>query len=339
MKFSAIVALCVIIIAGLAGAEDFDCAELRGLQNETYGFKPSDLDSAQLAAKSLAMDKFWKATLAAKSDGAACLKALLAEKRDDPFFCFDGCALLQSMDKERPTLEMIAKTLAFTDLADLQIPAYVSFALDLAKADINTGVLARKYLEQEHVTAYVHQHAMQLDRLSGGMLLYGSMPSGAADRFLISALRSPQAYARNTAMILLALNMTETSLATLDSLRKAGTMPDSVDAQIKAMKRGMTFAPSGDPKLTRVECLRYLGKVPAYDSAFPGVAGNKDLMESCAMQLRATDISALREARRKSLRSVSDESLFEYYALSLILNAVLDRIAESQPPAPVGDLQ
>ncbi len=116
-------------------------------------------------------------------------------------------------------------------------------------------------------------------------------------------------------------------------------MPDSVDAQIKAMKQGMTFAPSGDPKLTRVECLRYLGKVPAYDSAFPGVAGNKDLMESCAMQLRETDISALREARRKSLRSVSDESLFEYYALSLIINAVLDRLAESQPPASVNDLQ
>ena len=56
------------------------------------------------------------------------------------------------------------------------------------------------------------------------------------------------------------------------------------------------------------------------------LAGHDRFIESAIATLTADDLPFLREARRKSIHGVSDESLSEFFAYTTIIRGIINRL-------------
>jgi hypothetical protein len=302
-----------------------DCSKLAAAKASTYGFHPTDLNSAQQSAKSVELDRFWNAAKSDHNNGIKCLQQMILAERTDTFFLFDAASLLYSLDHSPESVSAIAQGLNGSDLKDLQIPDYIRMLLRLNRDGVDMGPLAAKYLYFPKVDAFVPQHSMQLNREMGVMLLYGSMPSEAVDRFLIPELAAKPDYVRSTAALFLAMNMTPEDFRALREL-KLTDLPPGIQKQIGFTLKPGAMPPVDHPALTREQVLAMLRQIPKYDDKFPGVADNQKFMSSAIGTLTKDDIDAIRASRQRVITGVSDEALDEYVAMSQILLGVIVRL-------------
>jgi hypothetical protein len=317
----------VLLIPLGAGAQSDPCGELGAAKEKTYGFLPSQIPKDQRQAKSEAMDHFWELVQGQGSEGVSCLRTLLREETGDVFFLFDASNLLYSLDQSEESLTVISGSLARTSLKEIDPAGYLWLLVQLAQRGADTGFLADNYMRFPDVDTYLPRHgAMKLDRELGAVLAYGSMPSALADKHLTTLLAAEEPYARRTAALLLSLNLTEDSLKALSSLPGLESFPETLR---KAIDLALTYTPPTplpSPQFSREQVLQRLERIPDYDADFPGVAGDDELTEAAATTLLAEDLPVLREARRRSINGVSDEALYEYFALTAILREVVNRL-------------
>jgi hypothetical protein len=181
-------------------------------------------------------------------------------------------------------------------------------------------------LQQERVATTLSGSTTPLDRFSGALLLYGSMPPALATKALTRELVSPVSYVRETALQILTVLGTTESKRVLDSIRRLSALPESVSLLHESCSVGLRAALAAHPPYNRDEVIRRLRQIPDYGDGFYGVAGDEDFATAAIQGLRADDVQMLIEARRRSITGVNAASINEFLALTRVLFGVSKRL-------------
>jgi hypothetical protein len=266
------VVLMLLVCLPALGQKQDPCAAISAAKVKTYGFRPNKLTVKERQLKSVQMDSFWRMAEGDKLAGAECLRGLLTAEKEDGFFLFDGASLLYDMDSSEASSKVVVASLERADMSEIEPSGYVRLLLRLSNAGVDIGPLASRYLEYPEVKTYIPQHAMDLDRDMGGLLLYGSMSPEQEDSYLIAALGDKESYARSTAALLLALNMTEASLKALSTFPGLADLPEDSRKVVQSYRTYAAYqAPEAPAKFSREEVLAYIAQLPHSKKEF-GVA-------------------------------------------------------------------
>jgi len=365
LQAACLLACCVTTAAAFPSPETSPaCDAIRASKSKVYGYHIAQLTEEQIDAKSKELDAFWKQVQAAGPQGVTCIRDLLAEEKTDHVFQFDAASMLFSADQSPETLTLIRDSIAQADFQDSDPANYLSLALDLTQAGVDTRLLAAKLLLFPNATIHIPEHALDLDSDSAALFLYGSMDPARATSALIALLKAPQPFVRPAAAHLLAEQMTEESFSALskwDGLSKIEEDYRRNDIQAIMKFQPINPADYGSPKFTRETVLQTIAGLPhtrkefddvmatkgaAFDQqmrdkkasqqeiaqavadSLPiyGIADHTTFINSAIATLQSADFDTIREARRKSLYNVSDESFAEYLAYTQILIGMLNRL-------------
>jgi len=348
----------------LAGDVSLACRAIRASKAKVYGYHPAQLDQGQIDAKSKELDTFWREVQAAGPDGVTCIRGLLAEEKADHLFQFDAAQMLFPADKSPETLKLIRDALAQADFQESDPANYLELSLELSKAGVDVRTLAAKLLLYPSATIHISEHSLDLDSDTAALFLYGSMQPAAASNALSELLDAPQPFVRSAAAHLLAEQLTEESFRALSQWKKMAEVEEEFRRNdIRAVMKYK--APNAEeyahPRFTREQVLETVAGLPhtrkefdevmatrgaAFDQkmrdekATPqqmsqtvaeslpiyGVAEHTAFISSAVATLRPEDFATIREARRKALYNISDESMAEYLAYTLILIGMLNRL-------------
>jgi len=159
----------LIFISTLASGQSIK-AEI----DNTYNFKPSKLSKAEQEAKFPAMDKLFKKI---SDDTAKYLPQLRAELNSlghNPYFYYDGSALLFSLSNKIADKNLVAQTLVKADLDDLSPESYTRLLNSLANDGVDVTVAALKILQDDKFSFFVPQHSLTINQ--GYALAYMLLP-------------------------------------------------------------------------------------------------------------------------------------------------------------------
>jgi hypothetical protein len=340
------------------------CADLRTQKSKTYGFHPSQLNESQLDAKSKELDAFWKQVQAAGPVGVTCIRKLLAEEKTDHIFQVDAAGMLFPADSSLETRNLIRDSLAQADFQESDPANYLTLALDLGQAGVDIRPLAAKFLLFPNAVIHISEHSVDLDSDTAALFLYGTMESIPASNALIALLGAPQAFVREAAAHLLAEQMTDESFRTLSNWEGLAKIAEDFrrnDIQAIMKYQPQNPADYANPKFTREQVLQTMASLPHTQKEFDqvmattGAAFDQQVREKKLTQqqlaqavadslpiygvkdhtafqtaaigtLQPQDFPVIREARRKSLYNISDESLAEYLAYTQIMIGMLNRL-------------
>jgi hypothetical protein len=304
------------------------CKTIAAAERAMYGFHPAKLSDAERKAKSAAMDSYWSLVKRAGPAGADCLRALL-QKQTDRFAVFDEASLLYSLSKSAESRDVVALAIAKTDLADVQPADYVRFALRLAHDGADIEPIAHNYLTAtSNVTAYLPLHGgYQLDRAAGALLMYGVLPTEKIDDALSKEVNSGSAETRNAAVLAWSFNMTERSFKGLAAL---GDMTE-FSRETRQLVRSVLIPYEvrvTPPNYTREQMLAKISKFPDFDMdpSEDFERENKALDNSVYATFTETDVSTLRESRRKFITGVSNEAVEGYSEMSRVLLHLINKL-------------
>ena len=328
--------ISLLLLPRAAAAQQAGCSELQALKKETYGFRPSRLTESQQTAKEKQIDRFHKLAESQGERGVRCLSAMLKSEDTDSFFLFDGASLLLDLDDSQASLAVVSDAAARSDLGEIDPVSYVEFVLELAQHGADTAPLAEKYMRHPNVDGYVAETALPLDRTTGATFLYGSMTPERADESLIPLLNAKETFVRGTAALQLALNMTGNSYRALAGLPGLDDLPEYAQKQVIA---ALAYHPPDAnviPAYSRERVLARLRDLPRTaeqmetelrkESPVVGIAHDEPLIRSAIATLNAADLDTVREARRKALISISEESIEEYAAYTRVILGIINRL-------------
>jgi hypothetical protein len=320
MSKTALVACGIAVLAmSVAGLAQDACSSIDTAKAQTYGFRPATLTKAERDQKSKQMDAFWNLVQSGGTPALACLRQLMAKESADTYFLFDGASLLANFDKSGASDQSILDGLLRSNMKDVTPDGYIYLCLQLSKRNVDIGPAANKYLYAENVTVYLPQHgAYKLDRLRGAILLYGSMKPNLVDKYLIPELSSSDPEVRDTATMVLSLNLTEGSfkaLTTLGAMKNFSKEARESVAYIKTWQQVQVVKP---PKYTRQEMLDKLARLPKMDENIDD-SEDKALDNSIYATFTAADLDAVRDGRREMITGVSNEAVEGYDEMSRIL--------------------
>jgi hypothetical protein len=322
--------LAVSAAAAPAFAQSDACAALQSALRQTYGFDPTQLSDQQRAAKSKALQEFWEDAKGLGAPAVPCLRQMLASDTQDPFFLYNGSLLLFSLDTSPSSTAAISTALAGADPQDVDAAQFIGLLIKLARLDVDIGPLAAKYLNYESLHSDTQgPNAFRLFDVA--LLLYGSMQPLLAEKYLEGLAQYGEPNARSAAVFALALNLTEPAFRALHAGVSLAGLPDDNRNIVLSIftYQQMTAAPH--TPLSRDEVLKRLDSVIRGDFAHidaanpPYVSGDQAFAVSAGAQLTPADIPRLLEARRMSIRGVSDDSLAEYTTLTRIIIEVINR--------------
>ena len=340
------------------------CDSIRASKSKVYGYHIAQLTEEQIDAKSKELDAFWKQVQNAGPDGVSCIRDLLSEEKTDHVFQFDAAAMLFPADHSPEALTLIRDSLRQTDFQESDPANYLTLAMDLQQAGVDVRPLAARLLLYPNATIHVSEHQMDLDSDTAALFLYGSMDPPQATSALNRLLDAKQPFVRAAAAHLLAEQMTEDSFRALSKWE--GTSKIEEDFRRNDIQAIMKYQPVnpadyGSPKFTRETVLQVIAGLPhtrkefdevmatkgaAFDQQMRdkkatqqdiaqavadglpiyGIADHTAFVTSAVATLQPSDFDSIREARRKSLYNVSDESLAEYLAYTQILLGMLNRL-------------
>ena len=348
----------------LSAADATPCDSIRAAKPKVYGYHIAQLTEEQIDAKSKELDAFWKQVQNAGSDGVSCIRDLLAEEKTDHVFQFDAASMLFPADHSPETLILIRDSIRQADFQESDPANYLTLAMDLQQAGVDVRPLAAKLLLYPNATIHISEHQMDLDSDTASLFLYGSMDPDKATAALIRLLDAKQPFVRAAAAHLLAEQMNEDSFRALskwDGISKIEEDFRRNDIQTIMKFQPVNPADYGSPKFTRETVLQTIAGLPhtrkefddvmatkgaAFDQQMRdrkatqqeitqavadglpiyGIADHTAFINSAVATLQPPDFDIIREARRKSLYNVSDESLAEYLAYTQILIGMLNRL-------------
>jgi hypothetical protein len=347
-----------------AAEKSSTCETIRAVKSKTYGFHLSQLNEEQLQTKSKELDAFWKQVQAAGSEGVTCIRALLAEEKSDHVFQFDAASMLFPADHSPETQNLIRDSLAQADFQESDPANYLSLALELGRAGVDIRPLAAKILLYPDAVIHISEHALDLDSDTAALFLYGTMEPSEASKALIALLQAPEPFVPPAAAHLLAEQMTEESFRALSKWEGVAKIEEDFrrnDIQAVMKLQPPNPADFANSKFTRDQVLQTIASLPHTQKEFDdvmattgasfdkqmremkatqqriaqavadglpiyGLADHTAFMTSAIATLKPEDFATLREARRKSLYNISDESLAEYLAYTRVMIGLLNRL-------------
>ena len=340
------------------------CQALRATKSQVYGFRLSQLNDSQIDAKGKEMDAFWKQAQSTGAEGAACVRSMLQEEKNDHFFQFDAASFLYQTDRSPETLLLVRDSIAQADFQEIDPANYLSLAVALAQQDVDIAPLAARLLRFPNAVIRVPEQALELDSDTAALFLYGSMKPASATQALVPELQAPESFVRAGAAHLLAEQLTEEGFRALshwDGLSKIEEEFRRNDISAVMKYQPPNEAELAHPKFTREQVLQMIAALPHTSAEFTEVMGkkgaefDKQMRETKATQdqisraiaegepiygianhtaftnsaiatLQATDFELLRTARRKALFNVSDQSLEEYLAFTQVMIGLINRL-------------
>ena len=334
-RLSLLIVASLLLLPAPAAAQQ-NCAELRALKKETYGFRPSKLTELQQNNKEKQIDRFRQRVESQGERGIRCLREMLKSESGDSFFLFDGASLLLHLDDSPESLHIVSDAAQRSDLGEINAAGYVELTLELAQHGLDTTGLAEKYMTYPNVDADIGEHSLPVDRATGAIFLYASMIPERADRALVPLLNAKEADVRGAAALQLALNMTLESFRALAGLPSLDGLPVYVQKQVIAALAYHPPEANVIPAYSREQVLARLRALPRNpeqmeaelkkEAPLTGIANDEPFIRSAIATLNAPDLDAMREARRAVLISVSEESLEEYTAYTRVILGIVNRL-------------
>jgi hypothetical protein len=347
-----------------ASSHPAGCDELRAAKTKVYGFRLVQMSEEQIQAKTKDLDSFWKQVQSSGSEGVSCIRGMLAEDKTDHVFQFDAASMLFSVDRSPETMNLVRDALLQTDFQESDPANYLTIALELGRAGLDIRSLAGKLLSNPNASIHISEHDLDLDSDTAALFLYGSMDQAQADSVLITLLRDPEPAVRSAAAHLLAEQMTEESFRTLSKWEGLSKVQEDFrrnDIQTIMKYQAPTKADFAHPKFTRDDVLEAIATLPRTQQEFDevmstkgaafdrqmrdkqatqeeiaqavaagppiyGISEHTAFISSAIATLQRGDFDAIRDARRKCLYNVSDESLAEYLAYTHIMIGLLNRL-------------
>jgi hypothetical protein len=340
------------------------CDSLQAAKSKVFAFNLAQLNETQIEAKSKEMDVFWKQADSPGPEGVNCVKQMLQAEKTDHYFQFEAAAWLFPKDKSPDALLLVRDSIVQADFQETDPANYLSLSLELSQAGVDIRTLAARLLRYPNAVIQIPEHALDLDADTAALFLYGSMPPVQASNALIEELQGPEQFVRSAAAHLLAEQMTEESyraLARWDGLPKVEE--DFRRNDIEAIMKYQAPVPSdlADPRFSREQVLTIIASLPHTRKEFDermatkgaefdkqmrdkkatqadldkavaegepiyGIANHTAFINSAIATLQPEDFDKIREARRKSLYDVSDESLDEYLAFTRVMSGLVNRL-------------
>jgi len=361
---AAFVVWAIVVGAGVVQAQASSCADLRTQKEKVYGFHLTQLNETQIDAKSKEIDAYWKQLQSAGPDGVSCLKEMLAAEKTDHIFQFDAASFLFQLDKSSESLNLVKDAIVQTDFQETDPANYLSLALELGQRGVNIQSLAARLLLFPNAIIHISEHSLDLDSDTAALFLYGSMDSTKASKALIAQLQAQEPFVRAAAAHLLAEEMTEEALRTLSTWSGLAEVKEDYrrnDIQAVMKYQAPDPAEFANPKWTREQVLQIIARLPHTRKEFDdvmstrgaefdkqmrekkpsqeelakavaesepiyGISDRASFQNSAVATLKAEDFDTLREARRKALYNISDESLSEYLAYTQVMIRLLNRL-------------
>jgi hypothetical protein len=341
-----------------------NCEALRAAKAKVYGFHLAQMNEIQIEAKSKEMDAFWKQADADGLEGIQCVKEILKAEQTDHYFQFEAASWLFPKDKSPDTLLLVRDSIAPADFQETDPANYLSLALALSSQGADIRPLAARLLRYPNAVIQIPEHALDLDSDTAALFLYGSMPPSQASNALIVELEGPEQFVRSAAAHLLAEQMTEESYRALSrwgGLPKVEEEFRRNDIQAIMKYQAPVAADLANLKFSREQVLKLIAGLPHTRKEFDkqmntkgaefdeqmrdkkatqpeldkavaegepiyGIANHTSFINSAIATLQPQDFDTVREARRKSLYDVSDESLEEYLAFTRIMIGLVNRL-------------
>ena len=361
----AALAVWAVVFGGeVAQAQASSCADLRAQKEKVYGFYLTQLNETQIDAKSKEIDAYWKQLQSVGPEGVSCLKDMLAAEKTDHIFQFDAASFLYQMDKSPESLNLVKDALAQADFQETDPANYLSLALELGQRGVNIQSLAAKLLLFPNAIIHISEHSLDLDSDTAALFLYGSMDSTKASKALIAQLQAQEPFVRAAAAHLLAEEMTEDAFRTLSGWSGLADIKEDYrrnDIQAVMKYQAPDPAEFANPKWTREQVLQIIAGLPHTRKEFDdvmstrgaefdrqmrekkptqeelakavaesepiyGITDRTAFQNSAVATLKAEDFDNLREARRRALYNISDESLSEYLAYTQVMIRLLNRL-------------
>jgi hypothetical protein len=320
--------LVVFSLGAVAVGQEL-CQTIANAERATYGFSPSKLNADERSKKSAAMDSYWELVKGSGVEGTRCLRGLL-EKQSDTFAVYDEALLLYSLDSSKGSAETVGRAIPRADLHEVQSADYVRMGLRLAKQGIDISAVAHNYISSKaDVTAYLPEHgAYKLDRTSGALLLFGSMPTDKIDEALALEVKSTNPETRNAAAVVWSLNMTAHSFKGIAALGNMSEFSEEARRQVQSTLTAIKV-PVSAPKYTREQMLAKVAKFPELemDGSEDPEKESKALDNSTYATFTASDVDTLRESRRKFITGVSNESVEGYVEMSRVLLNLINKLS------------
>jgi len=248
-------------------------AEMHQRVVELYNFSPHKLTDAGRKTKSAEMDVFWGEVKTHPNLELPLLRVELRDTSNPAFFMEDGSELLTSLSKDQSDRQLAVDARARCDLADVRPDAYFYFVHELSMEGVDTTLASLHILDDPAFAVHVPQHAMTLDH--GMSLVYLLLPV-ALEKWMPTALARFETEKNEAA---------KESLLTLFFY----VQTKEGDAALEAAAHDMTQSPT-----IRKDALHHQQDVKDVLLSKHNVKGSE---------------SMLREARRKRLGAVSDESI------------------------------
>ena len=361
---AAFVLWAMAIGAGMAQAQAPSCADLRAQKEKVYGFHLTQLNETQIDAKSKEIDAYWKQLQSAGPEGVSCLKDMLSAEKTDHIFQFDAASFLFQLDKSPESLSLVKDAIVQTDFQETDPANYLSLALELGQRGASIQSLAARLLLFPNAVIHISEHSLDLDSDTAALFLYGSMDSTKASKALIAQLQAQEPFVRAAAAHLLAEEMTEEALRTLSTWGGLADIKEDYrrnDIQSVMNYQAPNPAEFANPKWTREQVLQIIAGLPHTRKEFDdvmstrgaefdrqmrekkpsqgelaravaesepiyGITDRTAFQNSAVATLKAEDFDTLREARRKALYNISDESLSEYLAYTQVMIRLMNRL-------------
>jgi len=307
------------------------CTALSRQVEQTYGFRPSQLDADALQKKSEQMDAVWTAV---RQDRALvpCLKAALKQRAPDTWFQFDGSQLLVSIEPSRDTKLMLLDALRRVPLEDVNLRTWVELASSLGADGFDASELGKRWLAYPKAEYFLPEHgAYRVDRENGAMCIFGALDERFATPVLAALSKTSQGEVKEIATGLLMSQATPQALKALSEVTVEGLSPRAVESRKALLQGPSLIEPRSQPRTSRSEFLAAFSAVLAgneepFDQLVAAVPdGERDLVAVA----KPEDMELIRKVRRHYIAKTTQHAIEYYNQFTQILMTLLWKIGRA----------
>lgn len=307
------------------GTQADRCTALSQQVEQTYGFRPSQLDADALQKKNEQMDIVWTAV---REDPALvpCLRAALKQRVSDAWFQFDGSQLLFSIERSHDAKLMLLDALRRVSLDDVDLRTWVELASSLGVDGLDTSDLGKRWLVYSRAEYFLPEHgAYRVDRENGAMFIFDALDERFATPVLAALSKNSQGEEKEIATGLLMSQATPQALQALSEVTVEGLSPRTVDSRKALLQGPSLIEPRSQPRTSRKEFLAAFTAVLAGNeepfnrlvAAVPD--GERDLVGVA----KPEDIELIRKVRRHYIAKATQHAIEYYNQFTQILMTLL----------------
>jgi hypothetical protein len=301
------------------------CDSFQQTIKNTYNFKPSLLNAAQVTAQSARLDAFWNQVRQSRATVLPCLRKSLTEDNSDSFFVIDGSMLLVDIDPSRASKALQVRKFIQGNLDDTDLEYWVATMARRGVEGFDTSEAGAKWLSYPKAKYELSMHGgYPVGSFVGAVFIFGSMDEDFATLVLLKIANDVAHPHREDAIAILTSQATPASYRALKEINTSRLSADARQAIREVIQSPKLLQPRVRPILTREENLRaFQGIINGDYSAFREMVMKAPDGEVDAIAtLRPEDIPLLRRARRASISRCNQHALSDYASFTAILMAL-----------------